>query len=120
MKKPQNTSSAGSSSFDKSLNTDNQGIAQQPNQWVQARNAVNNTVDGDILQLSNEASTKFCAAVPQGYSVIGAIHAGGDNWAIYSTNDTDSEIGIYDESLCDYRTLVNDPCLNFNVQYFLK
>ena len=116
MKNPQNTSSAESGSFDKSLNTDNQGFAQSPNQWVQARNASNNTVEGDILQLSNEASNRFCAAVKEGYSVIGAIHAGGDKWAIYSTNNTDSEIGIYDESECDYKELVNDPCLNFNTK----
>ena len=65
-KNPQQTSSAGGGSFDKSLNEDNQGFAKSPQEWTQARNAVNNTVAGDIYQLSNESSNYLCSEVPDG------------------------------------------------------
>ena len=32
---------------------------------------------------------------------------------IFSTDDSNSEIGLFDESMCTYTTVVNDPCLNF-------
>ena len=115
--KPQNTTSAGAQSFDKSLTEDITGFHKKPNDWTQARNAVNNTEIGDVGHLSNEQSNKFCAAAP--YTVIGAIHAGGDKFVIYSTDNTDSEIGLFDESECSYITLVNDPCLNFSTDYLI-
>jgi hypothetical protein len=111
--KPQNTTSAGAQSFDKSLTEDITGFHKKPNDWTQARNAVNNTERGDIGHLSNEQSNKFCAAAP--YTIIGAVHVGGDKFVLYSTNNTDSEIGVFDESECSYNILVNDQCLNFHI-----
>ena len=109
----QNTSSAGGGSFDKSLNEDNQGFAKSPQEWTQARNAVNNTVSGDLYTLSNESSNYLCSVVPDGYSIIGKIRLSGGTWAIFSTDDTDSEIGLFNEDRCTYEKLVNDACLNF-------
>ena len=116
--KPINTSSTQSGSFDKSLIEDIDGHHQKPNQWTQARNAVNNTVVGDIGELSNEASNYLCTQAP--YDIISAIHLGADEWAIYSTDDTDSEIGLFKEDTCSYETVVNDPCLNFNRKNLIK
>jgi hypothetical protein len=118
-KNPQQTSSASGGSFDKSLNEDNQGFAKSPQEWTQARNAVNNTVAGDIYQLSNESSNYLCSQVPESYSIIGTIHVSGDKWAIYSTDNTSSEIGIFTEDNCTYTTLVNDDCLNFNTKHLI-
>jgi len=118
-KNPQQTSSAGGGSFDKSLNEDNQGFAKSPQEWTQARNAVNNTVSGDIYQLSNESSNYLCSKVPDGYSIIGTIHLTGDEWAIFSTDNTSSEIGIFSEDSCSYKKLVNDDCLNFNTDHLI-
>ncbi len=115
--KPQNTSSGNSGSFDKGLITDVDGFHKQPNQWVSARNAVNNTSLGDIGELSNESSNKLCITLPEpieDYTIIGAIHLGKDEWVIYSTDDTDSEIGLFKEDSCSYETIVNDQCLAFN------
>jgi len=98
MAKPTNTSGAQGGSFDKRLNEDIKGFAKSPAEWTQARNAVNNTTSGDIGEISNEASNYLCAAAP--YTIIGTIHLTRDEWAIYSTDDTNSEIGIFKEDEC--------------------
>ena len=115
--KPQNTTSAGAQSFDKSLTEDITGFQKKPNDWTQARNAVNNTDRGDVGHLSNEQSNKLCASAP--YTIIGAIHTEGDKFVLYSTNEVDSEIGLFDESECSYITLVNDQCLNFSKDHII-
>jgi hypothetical protein len=116
--KPRNTSSVQASSFDKNLIEDVDGMLKLPNQWTQARNAVNNTVLGDIGELSNEASNYLCAEAP--YTIIGSVHLGKDEWAIFSTDDTNSEIGLFEEDGCSYKTIVNDSCLNFNKDNLIK
>lgn len=100
-------------SFDKSLNVDIKDFHDQPNQWSYARNAVNNSITGDYGSLGNEPSNILCTSAP--YTIIGTIHVTSDIWLIYSTDNTNSEIGIFKESLCEYTRLVNDPCLNFNM-----
>ena len=116
--------SAGSSTFksqgafDKSLVTDTSDFHLPENSWTYARNAINNTRKGDLGKLSNEAANDFCTFVP--YTIIGALHIEEDRWLIYSTNNTDSEIGIFKEGNCSYVTLVNDKCLNFNTDNLIK
>ena len=115
--KPQNTGTIQQHTFDKDLVEDISGIHLKPNSWTQARNATPNTTRGDLGELSNEQSNKFCAAAP--YTIIGVIHIDEDQWAIFSTDETDSEIGLFKETLCEYTTLVNDQCLNFSKLYLL-
>jgi hypothetical protein len=116
--KPVSTSSAESGTFDKGLAEDADNFHKKPNEWTQARNAVNNTIRGDIGELSNEASNYLCATAP--YTIIGSIHVGGDEWAIFSTNDIDSEIGVFKEDSCFYKTIVNDPCLSLKKEFLIK
>ncbi len=80
--------------------------------WTHARNAVNNSADGDGGVLGNEPANLECGIVP--YTIIGTLHLYADQWIIYSTDDTNSEIGRFDDSKCEYTTLVNDACLKFN------
>jgi hypothetical protein len=110
--KPGNTGSIKPQTFDQGLQEDQRGLGLKPNVWTQARNAVPNTTRGDIFELSNEESNKLCINAP--YTIIGTIHIDADKWAIYSTDNVNSEIGIFEEDLCNYTTLVNDPCLNFS------
>ncbi|TXG78742.1 hypothetical protein E6Q11_00390 [Candidatus Dojkabacteria bacterium] len=110
--KPQNSSSLGVKSFDKELNEDVKNLHIEPNSWSQARNATPNSITGDLGDLGNEPGNLFCAQAP--YTVIGFIHLEGSRWVVYSTDDVNSEIGHFNEERCEYVTLVNDPCLNFN------
>ena len=109
----QNTSSQVNQSFNKGLVKDLEEVFTSPGIWTHARNAVNNSKIGDLGVLGNEPSNYLCASAP--YTIIGAIHLYGDKWQIHSTNDIDSEIGIFDESDCSYIKSVNDKCLNYNI-----
>ncbi len=97
---------------------------QVPGSWSHARNASKVTAVGDLSTLSNEASTFLCETIS--YTIIGAIHLFEDKWIIYSTDNTNSEIGYFDDSECSYTILAKDPCanniscLNFNTRYLIK
>lgn len=112
MAKLQNTSTGATRSFDKELNKDISDFHSAPNSWTYARNAIPNSITGDLGDLGNEPSNKECIRAP--YTIIGTIHIASDLWAIFSTDNVNSEIGLFTESLCNYAKLVNDPCLNFN------
>jgi hypothetical protein len=97
--------------FNKGLIKDYDDIYFPEGTWSHARNATNNTVGGDVGIIGNEPATLFCAQAP--YTIIGQIRITGDYFAIFSTDDTSSEIGLFKEGSCTYSTIVNDSCLNF-------
>jgi hypothetical protein len=84
----------------------------QPGSYISAINAVLNSREGDVFNIGNEPSTIKCSHIP--YTFIGSIDLGTGESLIFSTNNTDSEIGVLDVNGCEYRKLVNDKCLNFN------
>src|SRR6478609_6037677 len=79
--------------------------------WTYARNANLNSHLGQIQFLQNEPSNTLCVTVP--YTIIGAIKLLDNKWAIFSTDEFDNEIGIFDEKNCTYEKVVNDHCLAF-------
>ena len=113
----QNTSSVDTRVFLKGMMKDTTASYQPKEAWSHARNAANNSTDGDVGLIGNEPANLECAKVP--YTIIGAIHTYSDQWVLYSTDDISSEIGLFDDSKCEYTTLVNDPCLNFNKKHLI-
>ena len=85
--------------------------------WTHARNSVNNSHTGQIGVLGNEPSNLHCVTLP--YTLIGCIHLYEDQWAVFTTNNNDCEIGIFDESDCTYEKRVNDQCLNFKTSHLI-
>jgi hypothetical protein len=79
--------------------------------YTHARNAVNNSHDGQVGIIGNEPSNLFCVKLP--YTLIGCVHLYDDKWVVFTTDNTNSEIGLFDESDCTYDKIVNAPCLNF-------
>jgi hypothetical protein len=112
----QNTGSAETGTFTKGLVRDYDENFDPESSWPYARNAVNNSLEGDVGLLGNEPSNYLCAQVT--YNVIGRVHLFNQYWVIFSTNNptsnSSSEVGLYDEDLCTYRVIVNDTCLNFS------
>lgn len=98
-------------SFNKGLVKDYNDVFVGNGLYTHARNAVNNSHEGQVGVIGNEPANLFCVNLP--YTMIGAIHTVGDVWVIFTTDDTNSEIGLFDESSCTYTKIVNDPCLNF-------
>jgi hypothetical protein len=107
--------------FNKGLYKDYDEVYFPEGAWFHARNAVNNTNEGELGTLSNERSNLNCANAP--YTIIGTVYMYGTTWAIFSTNNVDSEIGLFDTNKCGsndaYTKVVNDPCLNFNTDFLI-
>ena len=117
MAKQQNTSPDQSSIFNKGLIKDFSDLFTPEGSWSHARNAVTSSGKGDMGVLSNEPSNIKCDQAP--YDIIGAIHIEDDQWIIFSTDDTNSEIGLYKEKTCTYTKVVNAPCLNFRKAHMI-
>lgn len=97
--------------FVKGMNKDTTDIFMSDQVYTHAINAINNVHTGESGTISNEPSNYLFSSAP--YVIINATHKSGHEWVICSTNDTDSEIGIFNEITNDYTTVVNDPCLGF-------
>ena len=100
------------------------GMVKDPNTslvgkeaWTHCRNCVNNSQKGDVGTIGNEPANWKCGCAP--YTIIGAIHLFGDKWILMSTDDQASEIALFDDSRCEYTTLINDECLNFKRRYLI-
>lgn len=134
--KKQNITNTTTETFVKGLNKDSDATFIQEGMWAHARNAVNNTLEGDLGTLSNEASNKLCTKVltkapvlsTDIKKIIGAIHLFADKWVIFSSvnsgvNPTEllySEIGLFEEELCNYRVIAEQSrCLNFSMFHLI-
>ena len=127
----QNTSQNETNTFVKGLNKDSDPTFIAEGMWTHARNAVNNTLEGNIGTLSNETSNVFCveagATIVGKKYIIGTIHLYSDKWLIftvvYPTSGLGSpvghEIGLFEEDLCKYRIIVQDDCLNFDKRHLI-
>lgn len=94
------------------LRTDHLPI-EQPRE--SARFVLNGALDspnGDVFNYQNELGTELNYTLPTGYKLIGAINLANDEVVIFSTDNTTSEIGLFNKGT--YTTLVNTECLAFN------
>jgi hypothetical protein len=107
----QGANSSESVSFNQGLLKDYDDVFYPEGTWSHARNATNFTVGGDLGLLGNEPANGLCTMAP--YTIIGGINVTGDNWVIFSTDNTNSEIGYFSELNCEYTKIVNDSCLGF-------
>jgi len=98
----------------KGLQTDNSPLDQPKGSYTMAWNAVNETSDGNNNFISNEQSNELCGQITPGYRPIGDVYISDENTVIFSTNGTNSEIGILDFD-CNYTVIVNNTCLNFQI-----
>ena len=127
----QDTNNNKINSFTKGLNKDFDASFIDEGMWTHARNAVNNTIEGDTSTLSNEASNVLCiesGKLLPGASkhIIGVIHLFSDKWIIFTVSYTAldqpfwSEIGLLDEDTCTYRIIVQDKkCFKFNKYHLI-
>lgn len=114
----QSTSSVKTNSFDKGMVKDIDKLFAQDGTWFHARNAINNSTEGNLGTLGNEPSNYLCAQIPN--TPIGFIHLYAEKWVVFSAGNGNSEIGMFDEELCTYNTVVSNPCLNFSTRFLVK
>lgn len=113
-----NSSAVKTNSFHKGMVKDNTDIFVSEGLWLNAVNAINNAHYGETGSIGNEPSNEFCTSTP--YTIIGFAHLSQTRWVIFSTNNTASEIGIFDESTCSYSLVVNNPCLGFKKTHLIS
>ena len=129
----QSTSTVISRGFSKGLNKDADPSFVQEGMWTHARNAVNNTEEGNLGTLSNEDANILCitagATMPLNVInkyIIGTIQIFSDKWLIFTAGHSvkgkpiSSEIGLFEADTCTYRPIVQDACLNFDKRYLIS
>lgn len=84
-------------------------------QYLNAINAKLNSQLGDFSQIQNEPSNFACLSLK--YDFIGAVKLPGSKYAIFSTDDFNSEVGIFDEDTCEYTSKATSICWGFNRRY---
>ena len=128
-----NTSQNLTHTFIKGLNKDSDPSFIQEGMWTHAINATNNTNEGNIGTLSNEASNYLCVTAGSTMPttaiekfIIGAINVFSDNWLIFTAGHNSqgqpvmSEIGLMQEDRCVYLPIVQDSCLAFDKRYLIS
>lgn len=105
------STSATTNTFNKGMVKDFDPTFAPEGSWAYARNVVNNSNDGDLGIIGNEPANINCITLP--YTHIGSIPIIRNYWLLYSTNDIDSEIGLFDDKQCIYTPISNDPRWNF-------
>lgn len=111
-------SGAVSNAFTKGMVKDYNESYQPEGVWTHARNAVNYSHDGQLGTLANEPANLKCVQLP--YTLIGAIALNAGEWAVFTTDNTNSEIGIFTESTCTYTKVVNSACLGFKTSNLIS
>ncbi len=100
------------------LNMD-RSVTQIPKgQLTYALNAAVENFDSNSVNYQNEPGNELCLTFPEGYLLIGEHFIPEKSKHIFFLVNPEiggSEIGYMDNNDCVYRTYVNAPCLNFNI-----
>jgi hypothetical protein len=100
------------------LNLDNVPSQMKEGQLSYANNAIVENFDGKQVTYQNEQANIKCLDLPSGYFVIGNYTIPEDNKVIlFLVSAESSEIGYFIQGECQYNTLINSTCLNFDREY---
>ena len=102
------------------LNMDNSVNQIKKGQLTYAVNAALENFDANSINYQNEPGNEFCIEFPAGYVLIGSHFIQEITRQIFFLSNPQSggsEIGYMDNNNCQYKTLVNADCLNFNIAY---
>jgi hypothetical protein len=102
--------------FTVGLSTDTTPLNQPKGSYRFALNSVMESREGTLGTISNEEGNVNCGEFPDGYYPIGdTILTNNDILYFLRDDEGNSEIGLK-SSNCQYTTIINNPCLNFNNQ----
>ena len=102
------------------LNMDQTLNQIKPGTLTYALNAALENFDASSVNYQNEQGNDFCLQFPSGYSLIGTHFINEKNKHIFfivNSNIGMSQIGYMDNNDCNYVTLVESACLNFDVNH---
>lgn len=91
--------------------------AEQPESSARlVLNGVLDSPDGDMMNYQNELGTELSTVLS--YTPIGTINLTDNNVVVFSTDNTTSEIGIFNKGT--YTAIVTTVCLGFNKSNLIK
>ena len=90
-------------------------LFQDSNDVTFVLNGIRDNHEGGRTEYQSEPGNQISASLPDGYFIVGSIYLQNDEIAILSTDEINSEIGIYKHDT--YTTLVNIDCLGFNLEH---
>jgi uncharacterized protein (TIGR02145 family) len=102
------------------LNMDQTLNQIKPGTLTYALNAALENFDASSVNYQNEQGNEFCLQFPSGYSLIGTYFINEKNKHIFFIVNSDigmSQIGYMDNNDCNYVTLVESACLNFDINH---
>lgn len=102
------------------LNMDNAPMGISKGQLSYALNSNVENFDSLGVSYGNEEGNILCLTFPEGYLLIGKHFIAEQNKHIFflaTIDGANSQIGYMDNNDCEYKTLVNASCLNFDVNY---
>lgn len=102
------------------LNLDNTSNQIEKGKLTYALNAAVESYDGNSVNYQNELGNEFCVEFPSGYVLVGKHFIPERKKHIFFiANEAEgaSQIGYMDNNDCQYRVLVNSPCLGFSPKY---
>ena len=102
------------------LNLDSSINQVGPGRLTYALNAAVENFDSSSVNYQNEPGNELCLDFPAGYKLIGSHFIPEKRKNIFflaNPSTGGSEIGFMDNNDCQYQTLVNAPCLNFDVNH---
>tara|TARA_R110002153_G_scaffold86470_1_gene214737 strand:- start:566 stop:5911 length:5346 start_codon:yes stop_codon:yes gene_type:complete len=85
-----------------------------------ALNACVENFDDNSVSYQNELGNELCLTFPTGYKLIGEYYIPEKRKHIFFLSNSKqraSEIGYMDNNNCKYQTLINAPCLNFDIKH---
>ena len=100
------------------LNMDQSVNQIKPGTLTYALNANVENFDANSVNYQNEQGNDLCLSFPKDYILIGEHFINEKNKHIFFLTNPkigDSEIGYMDNNDCNYITLINSTCLNFNI-----
>lgn len=93
-------------------------LLRQGDIWSHARNATTMLPDGQYGGIHTEPANIKCCTFP--YPLIGAIPLAEDQWMVFLTDDTTSEIGLFRDDQCSYETITGpQTCIGFNREHLI-
>lgn len=102
------------------LNMDQTLNQIKPGTLTYALNAALENFDASSVNYQNEQANEFCLQFPSGYSLLGTHFINEKNKHIFfivNSNIGMSQIGYMDNNDCNYITLVESVCLNFDINH---
>lgn len=106
--------------FTAGMVTDLTEKSQPPNTYRFALNAILEGRQGKLGSILSEEGNDTVVSVTAGHTVIGHVLTNTEDIILFTTDNTTSEIGIFNPDSETYTVIISETCLGFSTQHPIK